>query len=144
VTPLPGKPTAPRCWPACGKKILFIVRAEEQAWYTYHDLFAEMLSNQLETQYPDLIPDLHRRAAAWYREQNGSAEAVRHLLAIKDWEDAASLIEEVVLRELVEYGEDSRLLRWIQQLPESVFQHHKTLLVCLFAAGQIGLVYGPR
>ncbi|MCA9953348.1 MAG: hypothetical protein KC434_01420 [Anaerolineales bacterium] len=107
---------------------LFLARSEEQAWYSYHDLFAEMLSNQLETQYPDLIPDLHRRAAAWYRQRNGSAEAVRHLLAIKDWEEAAFLIEDVVLRELVEYGEDSRLLRWIQQLPESVFQHHKTLL----------------
>lgn len=107
---------------------LFLVRSEEQAWYSYHDLFAEMLGNQLETQHPDLIPDLHRRAAAWYRQRNGSAEAVRHLLAIKDWEEAAFLIEDVVLRELVEYGEDSRLLRWIQQLPESVFQHHKTLL----------------
>jgi LuxR family maltose regulon positive regulatory protein len=121
---------------------LFLVRAEEQAWYTYHDLFAEMLSNQLETQYPNLIPNLHRRAAAWYREQNGSAEAVRHLLAIKDWEDAASLIEEVVLRELVEYGEDSRLLRWIQQLPESVFQHHKTLLFVYLRLAKLALSTG--
>lgn len=107
---------------------LFMVRSEEQAWYHYHDLFAEMLQGQLQVQFPDQIPDLHRRAAAWYRRQNASADAVRHLLAIEDWEEAASLIEDVVLRELVEYGEDSRLLRWIQQLPESVFQHHKTLL----------------
>lgn len=107
---------------------LFMVRSEEQAWYQYHDLFAEMLSSQLQMQFPDQIPDLHRRAAAWYRLQNASADAVRHLLAIEDWEEAAFLIEDVVLRELVEFGEDSRLLRWIQQLPESVFQHHKTLL----------------
>ncbi len=107
---------------------LFMVRSEEQAWYQYHDLFAEMLSSQLQMQFPDQIPDLHRRAAAWYRLQNASADAVRHLLAIEDWEEAASLIEDVVLRELVEFGEDSRLLRWIQQLPESIFQHHKTLL----------------
>lgn len=107
---------------------LFMVRSEEQSWYQYHDLFAEMLRNQLQIQFPNQIPDLHRRAAAWYRRQNASADAVRHLLAIEDWEGAASLIEDVVLRELVEYGEDSRLLRWIQQLPESVFQHHKTLL----------------
>ncbi len=121
---------------------LFLVRSEEQAWYTYHDLFAEMLSNQLETQHPDLIPDLHRRAAAWYRLRDGSAEAVRHLLAIKDWEDAASLIEEVVLRELVEFGEDSRLLRWIQQLPESVFQHHKTLLFVYLRLAKLAMSTG--
>ncbi len=118
---------------------LFIVRSEEPAWYRYHDLFAEMLSDQLQIQFPDQIPDLHRRAAAWYRRQNASADAVRHLLAIKDWEDAASLIEDVVLRELVEYGEDSRLLRWIQQLPESVFQHHKTLLFAYLRLAKLAL-----
>lgn len=107
---------------------LFINRSEEQMWYRYHDLFVEMLHNQLQMQFPDEIPDLHRRAATWYRQHNASADAVRHLLAIEDWEEAASLIEDVGLRELVESGEDSRLLRWIQQLPETVVQHHKTLL----------------
>ncbi|MCB9423416.1 MAG: hypothetical protein H6667_26710 [Ardenticatenaceae bacterium] len=118
---------------------LFIIRSEEQAWYRYHDLFAEMLHNQMQRQFPDQIPDLHRRAAAWYRQQNASADAVRHLLAIEDWEDAASLIEDVVLRELAEYGEDSRLLRWIQQLPESVFQHHKTLLFVYLRLAKLAL-----
>ncbi|MEZ4646397.1 MAG: LuxR C-terminal-related transcriptional regulator [Chloroflexota bacterium] len=118
---------------------LFIVRSEESAWYRYHDLFAEMLSDQLQIQLPEQIPDLHRRAAAWYRQQSASADAVRHLLAIKDWEEAASLIEDVVLRELVEYGEDSRLLRWIQQLPESVFQHHKTLLFVYLRLAKLAL-----
>jgi len=118
---------------------LFMVRSEDQSWYYYHDLFAEMLSDQLQVLYPNQIPDLHRRAAAWYRQQNASADAVRHLLAIKDWEEAASLIEDVVLRELVEYGEDSRLLRWIQQLPESVFQHHKTLLFVYLRLAKLAL-----
>ena len=118
---------------------LFMVRSEEQAWYHYHDLFAEMLQGQLQVQFPDQIPDLHRRAAAWYRQQNASADAVRHLLAIEDWEDAAFLIEDVVLHELVEYGEDSRLLRWIQQLPESVFQHHKTLLFVYLRLAKLAL-----
>ncbi|MBE2202482.1 MAG: hypothetical protein IAE79_27975, partial [Anaerolinea sp.] len=107
---------------------LFIVRSEEPAWYRYHDLFAEMLHGQLQLQFPDQIPHLHRQAAAWYCQQNALADAVRHLLAIEDWEGAASLIEDVALRELAEFGEDSRLLRWLQQLPETVVQRHKTLL----------------
>ncbi len=118
---------------------LFMVRSEEQSWYHYNDLFAEMLGDQLQTQFPDQIPDLHRRAAAWYRQQNASADAVRHLLAIEDWEEAASLIEDEVLHELVEYGEDSRLLRWIQQLPESIFQHHKTLLFVYLRLAKLAL-----
>ncbi|MEZ4592005.1 MAG: LuxR C-terminal-related transcriptional regulator [Chloroflexota bacterium] len=118
---------------------LFIARAEGQTWYHYHDLFAEMLSDQLQRRYPADVPDLHRRAAAWYRTQNASADAVRHLLAIEDWEEAAYLIEEEVLHELAEYGEDSRLLRWIQQLPESIFQHHKTLLFVYLRLAKLAL-----
>jgi LuxR family maltose regulon positive regulatory protein len=107
---------------------LFVVRLEEQGWYRYHDLFAEMLYSQLQARFPAEVPLLHQRAAQWYREQYAPADAIYHLLAIQSWEEAASLMEEMALRELEEYGEDSRLLRWLQELPESVVQQHKTLL----------------
>jgi LuxR family maltose regulon positive regulatory protein len=107
---------------------LFLVRMEEPGWYRYHDLFAEMLCSQLRLQFPAEIPHLHRRAAEWYRTQNALADAVYHLLAIEAWEEAASLIESMALRELEQSGEDSRLLRWLRQMPETVVQQHKTLL----------------
>lgn len=118
---------------------LFIIRAEDQAWYRYHDLFAEMLCSQLQRQIPGQIADLHRRAAGWYVAQNMLADAVHHLLFIKDWEAAAEVIEEVGLRELVESGEDSRLLRWIQGLPETVVQRHKTLLFVYLRLANLAL-----
>jgi LuxR family maltose regulon positive regulatory protein len=46
---------------------LFIVRLEEQGWYRYHDLFAEMLLSQLQTRFPEDVSHLHRLAAHWYR-----------------------------------------------------------------------------
>ena len=107
---------------------LFLAQLEEQDWYRYHSLFAQMLSSQLQTQCPDEIPRLHRKAAEWYRTHNAPADAVNHLLAIEAWEEAASLIESMALRELAERGEESRLLRWLQQLPEVVVQRHRTLL----------------
>jgi LuxR family maltose regulon positive regulatory protein len=107
---------------------VFLVRMEEPNWYRYHDLFAETLCNQLQRQLASGIPRLHRRAAEWYRQQNAPDDAVYHLLAIEAWEEAASLIEEMVLRELEQFGDYSRLLRWLRQLPESVVQQHKTLL----------------
>jgi LuxR family maltose regulon positive regulatory protein len=107
---------------------LFIVRLEEEGWYRYHDLFAEMLLSQLKTNSPDEIPQLHRRAAQWYRDQLDPAEAIYHLIATESWEEAALLIEETALRELEQFGEDSRLLRWLQELPENIVQKHKTLL----------------
>ena len=107
---------------------LFLVQMEEPGWYRYHDLFAETLCDQLERQLPAGIPRLHRRAAEWYRIQNAPDDAVYHLLAIEAWEEAASLIEDMVLRELEQFGDYSRLMRWLRQLPETVVQQHKTLL----------------
>jgi LuxR family maltose regulon positive regulatory protein len=107
---------------------LFLVRMEEPDWYRYHDLFAETLCSQLQRQLAAGIPRLHRRAAEWYRTQNAPDDAVYHLLAIEAWEEAASLIEDMVLRELEQFGDYSRLLRWLRQLPETVVQQHKTLL----------------
>lgn len=107
---------------------VFLVRLQEPNWYRYHDLFAEMLYSQLQLQFPAEIPRLHRRAAEWYSAQNAPADAVYHLLAIQAWEEAAALIERMALRELEQTGEDSRLLRWLHQLPENVVQQHKTLL----------------
>ena len=118
---------------------LFIVRLEQQGWYRYHDLFAEMLASQLRARFPDEIPQLHQRAAQWYREQFAPADAVYHLLSIKAWEEAAALIEEMALRELEQFGEDSRLLRWLQELPVNVVQKHKTLLLVYLRLADVAL-----
>lgn len=118
---------------------LFIIRLEEQGWYRYHHLFAEMLYSQLQTRFPDEVPQLHQRAARWYREQYATAEAIYHLMAIEAWEEAALLLEEMALHELEELGEDSRLLRWLQELPEIVFQKHKNLLFVYLRLANIAL-----
>jgi LuxR family transcriptional regulator, maltose regulon positive regulatory protein len=107
---------------------LFLNRLERPGWFRYHEMFAEMLLTELQEQCQPEIPRLHRKAAKWYRTHNALAEAIHHLLLSKSWEKAAALIEDVALSEWEEIGEDSRLLRWLQQLPETMIQRHKTLL----------------
>ncbi len=118
---------------------LFVARLEQQGWYRYHDLFAEMLLSQLQSRYPNELTRLHLCAARWYREQYAPADAIYHLLATKAWEEAAALMEEMALRELEQFGEDSRLLRWLQELPESVVQKHKNLLFVYLRLANVGL-----
>jgi hypothetical protein len=101
---------------------------EEPDWYRYHDLFGETLRSQLQRQLTGGVPRLHRRAAEWYRTKNAPADAIYHLLAIEAWEEAAALIERIALQELEQFGDYSRLLRWLQQLPEGVMQQHRTLV----------------
>jgi LuxR family maltose regulon positive regulatory protein len=118
---------------------LFLVQLERQDVYQYHTMFAEALQGELQRRLPHLKADLHRRAAAWHREQQAIDDAVYHLLAIQDWEEAATLIEEIAVRELTEFGEDSRLLRWLRQLPAGVVQQHKTLLFLYVRLARMGL-----
>lgn len=106
----------------------FLVQSEVRGWYRYHELFAEALYSQLQMQLPEEVPSLHRRAAAWYQAQNAPADTVHHLLAAGACAEAAALIERMALQELEQSGEDSRLLGWLLQLPESVVRKSKTLL----------------
>jgi LuxR family transcriptional regulator, maltose regulon positive regulatory protein len=117
--------TLARLW----EEKLFLDRLEQPGWYRYHEMFAEMLHTQLQEQFQSELPRLHRKAAKWYREHNVPAEAIHHLLLSKSWEKAAALIEDVALSELEKSGEDRRLLRWLQQLPETMIQQHRVLLV---------------
>lgn len=61
-------------------------------WYRYHQLFAELLRTELRRTEPDLVPDLHRRAAAWFEAEGLVDEAVRHLVAGGDIARSADLI----------------------------------------------------
>ncbi len=91
----------------------------ECCWYRYHHLFADVTRNLLRQTYPDQIPELHRRAAIWY-EQNGFVpEAIEHALAAENWGHAGSLIDDystIVWRS----GEVTRVLDWVEKLPEEV------------------------
>lgn len=118
---------------------LFLVQTEQPGVYQYHAMFAEALQSELGRRMAASKPHLHRRAAEWHRGRQEIDEAVYHLLAIGAWEEAATLIEEIALRELVEFGEDSRLLRWLRQLPAGVVQQHKTLLLLFVRLARMGL-----
>ncbi len=75
---------------------LFVVPLDdERRWYRYHHLFADVLQSRLHQTAPALVPELHRRASAWFEEQGLATEAVQHALAAPDVERAARLIEQV-------------------------------------------------
>ena len=64
----------------------------EREWYRYHHLFGEMLRAELEQLEPDLVPVLHRRAAAWCERNGRVDEAIEHAVAGGDIDDVARLV----------------------------------------------------
>src|SRR5262249_43210736 len=56
-----------------GRNLLVMPLDRRDEWYRYHQLFRELLRAELGRREPEMIAELHLRAAAWY-EANGFAE----------------------------------------------------------------------
>ncbi len=57
----------------------------DRQWYRYHPLLREMLRHQLTVDEPEILPDLHRRAALWFAANDRPIEALRHTVEAADW-----------------------------------------------------------
>ncbi|HKS51147.1 MAG TPA: helix-turn-helix transcriptional regulator, partial [Pseudonocardiaceae bacterium] len=72
---------------------LFLVPLDsERHWFRYHRLFGELLRHKLEIAEPHRVPELHRRAAAWFRAAGQVGEAIDHAVAAGDVDGAAELV----------------------------------------------------
>ena len=108
---------------------LFVVSLDdERRWYRYHHLFAEVLRTRLQQLSPDLVPELHRRASAWYEQHGLFAEAVQHALAAADIEHAVRLIEQHALP-VAGRGQTQTALGWLNSLPEALVRARPALCI---------------
>ncbi len=65
---------------------LFVVPLDDRRhWYRYHALFADVLQAHLVEEQPERVPVLHRRASAWYAQNDQPSAAIRHTLAAEDF-----------------------------------------------------------
>ncbi|MBN1836465.1 MAG: hypothetical protein JW820_11485 [Spirochaetales bacterium] len=112
----------------------------ERRWYRYHRIFAELLRLRLARDCPQDIPELHRRAAAWFQEHGFPAEAIVHTLARGDHEMAAQLIEAGAEQCLMR-GETSSFVEWVGMLPEALVRSRPRL--CIYHALALLLLGNP-
>jgi LuxR family maltose regulon positive regulatory protein len=104
------------------QKHLFVIPLDDvRHWYRYHQLFADVLNRYLEKQFPDWLPELHRRASRWYEQNGFIPETIQHALMAGDRSRAAQLIEQNGSALLMR-GEVVTLLKWI----EAVESHAQT------------------
>ena len=97
---------------------LFVVPLDmSRHWYRYHQLFGELLRTELRRSEPDLVADLHRRAATWFETEGFIDEAVRHLVAAGDIARSADLIAADWVNEF-NGGGLSTVAGWLDLLPE--------------------------
>lgn len=110
------------------QNLFLIALDEDRQWSRYHHLFGELLRARLQQQHPELLPVMHRRAAEWFERQGQVVEALPHVLAARDFEHVADLMEQHFTT-LMTRGELSILPRWIKLLPDDLAQRRPRLLV---------------
>jgi LuxR family maltose regulon positive regulatory protein len=93
---------------------------DERRWYRYHHLFADLLKSTLAQRHSaEQIRELHRRASRWHQSEGSLEEAMTHAMAGKDYERAASMIDENIVS-MLSQSEGLTLLGWIEKLPQEI------------------------
>jgi LuxR family maltose regulon positive regulatory protein len=96
---------------------LFIIPLDnEQRWYRYHPLFAELLRGYHQKNNPSQIPILHIRASTWFEEHGLIPDAIRHSFAASDWERIVRLISANIFA-LLEQNELNSVARQLDNVP---------------------------
>jgi LuxR family transcriptional regulator, maltose regulon positive regulatory protein len=93
--------------------LLLVPLDRRRAWYRYHQLFGELLLAELERREPELLSELHTRAAAWC-EANGMEEtAIDHAQAAGDADRVARLVARLA-QPAYAAGRVSTARRWLR------------------------------
>lgn len=108
---------------------LFLVPQDlSRRWYRYHHLFGELLLAELQRSEPDIVADLHRRAADWFEAEGLVDEAVHHVVAAGDIARSADLIAAAWVEEF-NSGGVSRVSGWLDLLPAETVSRDTRLSV---------------
>ena len=108
---------------------LFLVPLDDRRrWFRYHHLFADVLQAHLLEGQPEDLPELHRRASAWYEQNNEPSEAIRHAIAGRDFDRAADLVESMT-PSMRRNRQVATLRRWLEALPDGLVRGRPVLSV---------------
>jgi LuxR family maltose regulon positive regulatory protein len=110
---------------------LFLIPLDdEQHWYRYHHLFADLLRSQLSRIPKTRVAELRAGACRWYEQAGMTAEAIRQALAAEDYPRAAQLLEDNALGMLVQ-GYAKTVEGWVEAIPQAWRSHSPRAILAL-------------
>jgi LuxR family maltose regulon positive regulatory protein len=142
---LTGEPHAEQALEQLERSNAFVSRTEGHGrqWFRYHGLLREVLSHEVGVRSPDLVAELHLRAARWYAGQNLVRDALRHAATARDWAFLARLVVERALSMAVS-SDRAVLLDVLRQIPPDRLGDNADLAMCaavlLLAGGDYAAV----
>jgi LuxR family maltose regulon positive regulatory protein len=124
-----GRPDARQTLRALVETHLFTGRLEgDGEWYRYHHLLQAVLRRLLTEADPGRAARLHRRAAAWWRQNGDPSQAVAHLLEARDHEAAVQLIE-TIAEDMLSTPQAETLAVWLESIPRRLWERRPSLVL---------------
>ena len=105
------------------RNLLVVPLDRRREWYRYHHLFRELLQAELRRREPDLVQDLHLRAAKWYEANAMPEAAIEHAQAAGDNDRVARLVLELA-QPVWAGGRVQTVLRWMEWLRDATSAEH--------------------
>ena len=124
---LAGRPGCEQILLALEDANAFVVSVDPQrTWFRYHQLLADFLRLELRRTLAEEVPDLHRKAAAWFVDHGEVVEAIRHTLAAGDWPDAARLLADHLFSLTLD-GQEGSIAALLRSFPAGASAKHPEL-----------------
>jgi LuxR family maltose regulon positive regulatory protein len=98
-------------------------------WFHYHHLLSDLLRHLLRVESPEVIADLHLRAAEWYSGHNAYLKAVTHAAAAADWPLVGRLIVTGAVPLMLTPDREA-VVKVLQRVPPAQFAATAELKVC--------------
>ncbi len=105
------------------RNLLVVPLDRRREWYRYHHLLRELLQAELRRTEPDLVQDLHFRAAGWYEANAMPEAAIEHAHAAGDYDRLARLVLELQ-QPVWASGRVETVLRWMEWLRDITAAEH--------------------
>jgi LuxR family maltose regulon positive regulatory protein len=97
------------------RTLLVLPLSGEAGWYRYHPLLLQLLQAELRSGSPELVPELHAHAAAWFEAAGEPAQAIDHAYHAGDARTFGRLVLGA-MQSVWASGEIDTVLRWMEQL----------------------------
>jgi LuxR family transcriptional regulator, maltose regulon positive regulatory protein len=105
------------------RNLLVVPLDRRREWYRYHHLLRELLQTELQRREPELVADLHFRAAAWFEANAMPEAAIEHAQAAGDYDRVARLVLELQ-QPVWASGRVETVQRWMEWLSDVTAAEH--------------------
>ncbi len=117
-----GTPDSQLIFETLTTRLLLLVPLDtEGEWFRCHPLLRDFLQQRLAAEFPEAVPELHRRAYGWYAGEQRWADAIRHAMAVGDTTEALPWIENCAMA-LLRRGELLTLFAWERTFPPELIR----------------------